>query len=404
MTVEEKAAKDAADFQTKLLETVTNEIKSLKADVEAKVAEKIESEMKRLGMDKLKNAMDVEQSGFTPEQAAKRARQVKTGKFIKALRYGDLKEIAALSEKSMSEGTDSAGGYMVPVETMAEVDRIREDFGFIAKFARKLPMTRDTLNFPNVATAMTVSVPGEATAQTDGSPVLGNVVLAAKTIVGIAMISNELLEDANQDVASFVMDMAGEAIAGYEDSQGLTGTGSPYTGVFGDSTVTVVTQASTKTAFTDVTLDNLIDLTTSVKSGAIGNCKFVMHRTVFGAIRKILENSQHVVTFPNPMIGYAVQRDMQTPCGFIEGFPVYGNDKMPATSATAVSTKYIIFGNFDYFYYGDRKQMTMDVSDSATVSSVNAFASNQKAIRVTKRVALAVGVGAAFAVLKTAAS
>lgn len=395
---------EVKELEQKILDTIGSEVTKLKDAIESKMNEKLEAELKKFGEENEKkmDASPFEHKGYTPEQIAKMNRLEKGAAFIKAVYKKDFATLENLSTKTgMVEGTDSQGGYLVPEEVAAEVDRIIEDFGFIRKMARRLPMSRDTLNVPNLATAMTVSVPGEATAQTDGSPVLGNTALVAKTVVGLAIVSKELLQDAVVDTAKLIFELAGEAIAGYEDSQGLTGTGSPFTGVLGNSSVTVVTMPSGEDTFAEVTLNDLRDLVSQIKSGALSKSVFVMHRANWGIIQKITENSQHITTFQNPIVS-GINGGFVVPAGYLWGFPVYCNDKMPST--TAVSTKFIIFGNFDYFYLGNRSQMTMDISDSATVSSVNAFASYQMAIRVSERIAMAVGVPTAFAVLKTAAS
>ena len=382
--------------------------KGMTEDIATAVNGAMQAEVKRLGLDKidLKHGVFNEEQanalpGLNPEQKAAK-RKSATAEFLKASMKRGFDGQAML--KGMSEGVDSEGGWLVPEETATSVDRIVENVGLIPKLARKIPMTRDIMNLPVLGNAASVSWDGEGNAGSDGAPTFGNVKLEAKKLTGLAPLTNELLEDANQDVASLVEELFGEAIATSIDTQALTGTGSPFTGILSHSQVQVTTMGSTKTAFTDVSLGNLRDMISQIKMSRLPGSVWVMSPSVFGAVQKIQENNQSIVTFQNPIVPNTINGGLLVPAGYIWGYPVYVSEVMPATSATAVSTKFVIFGNFNCFYYGDRKSMSLAISDVATVGSVNAYASNQSVIRVIQRTGLAVGLPTGFSVLKTAAS
>ncbi len=307
--------------------------------------------------------------------------------------------------KALSEGTTTAGGYLVPQEIQQGIARIVEDFGLVRKFATKFTMNEQILNLPRLTSSVTVYWPGENTAGTASDPVLGNVVLTAKTAVVLTAVSNELLADANISVTDWLLEIIAEAIAGEEDSQGLTGTGSPFTGILGDANVTINTPSAGNSTFTlCTTADNLRDLIAQVKPTALSGAAFIMHRLVLAIAQKQKDTAgNYIVTSPTPVIyGAGAESPVLVPAAYIWNYPVYLSEKMP--SSTAVSTKYIIFGNLKYLFFGDRMGMTVDISDAATVGGVNAFAANQKVLRVTERVAMAVGLPTAFAVLKTSAT
>lgn len=373
------------------------------ADLEVKMNEKLEQRIKDLGLDKVNKEKVFEKADASPE--AKRARAEKAAKWLQAVYAGDAEE----AKKGMTEGTGSAGGFLVPEEFAAEINRIEEDYGLVRKFCYIRKMKSDTLNVPTLSTSVAVYWPGEATAGTASTPVFANVALAAKTCMGITVYSNELLEDADVDVVAELSDLFAEALAGEEDKQGLVGTGSPFTGILSNSSVTVVTMASGQETFAELTLNDLRDLVANVKSSVLPTAAFIMHRLVWVLVQKLTENSQHVSSFQNPIVpmngdgGGAGNGFGLRPAGYLWGYPVYLNDQMP--SSTAVSTKYIIFGSLRKgLFFGDRKQMTMKISEEGTVGGVSLLETNQAAIRVTERVAIAVGLPTAFAVLKTAAS
>lgn len=384
---------------------VTN---GLQKDIGAAVEMKLAEEVKKLGLDKvdlkhgvfsdsdakaLPGLSDEQKSGFKHNTASK---------FIRAVFKRDIN--ALVSMKAMSEGIDSDGGFLVPEEMATDLTRIAENVGLIRKLSRRIPMTRETMNLPILGNAATVTWDGEGNSGSDTAPTFANVKLHAKKATGLAPITNELLEDANIEVTSMLMELFGEALATAEDTQGLVGTGSPFTGILQNTGVNVTTMGSTKTAFTDVTLANLRDMVSQIKMTALPGSVWVMSPTVFGTVQKIQENNQSIVTFQNPIVPNTINGGLLVPAGYIWGYPVYVSEVMPAVSATAVSTKFIIFGNFRYFFFGDRKSMAFDLSPHATVGSINAFASNQSIVRVIERVGMAVGIGTGFSVLKTAAS
>jgi len=381
--------------------SLTKHVEALKKTID----EQVEKRLQELGL------KDVKKPEFKGTEDNSVEQKQKAVTFLKALYNKDSAQLKAISEKGMTEGTGSAGGYLVPQEFAAEINRIELDYGLVRKFCYVKKMKNDILNVPTLATSVTVYWPGEATAGTASTPVLANIALTAKTLTGITVYSNELLEDADVIVVNELSDLFAEAFAGEEDKQGLVGTGSPFTGILSDSTVTVVTMASGQDTFPELTLNDLRDLIANVKSSVLPTSAFIMHRLVWNMVQKLTQNSQNVSSFQNPIAPFGSPSNSGgsgdgfglKPSGFLWGYPVYLNDQMPST--TAVSTKYVIFGSLKKgLYMGDRQQMTIKISEDGVVGGVSLLETNQAAIRLTERVALAVGLGAAFAVLKTAAS
>jgi HK97 family phage major capsid protein len=263
-------------------------------------------------------------------------------------------------------------------------------------------MQRDTLKLPKITASVAVYWPGEGVAGTVSQPTLGQVTLLAKTLVCLTPVTNELLEDADADTISLLVELFSEAIAGEEDNQGLNGTGSPFTGVLADAGVTVLTQATGDTTFAKITADYMRDMIASVKPIVLQGAVFVMHRSVWSTVQKLKgSDGQYIATTATPVTTGDASQGVGI-VGYAWGYPVYLSEKMP--SSTALSTKYVIFGNFKYMYLGDRRQMTVAVSDQATIGSTNLFESNMSALRVTERIGLTIAIPTAFVALKTSAS
>lgn len=360
----------------------------------------VEAETKRLGLDKVDRKFN---AGVAEEKIASMSSKEKAATFFKSVFNKDLNTLASL--KAMNETTGSAGGYLVPEEFEADVKRIVEDFGIVSKLATKFPMNSDTMNIPRLSASVTVSYPGEATAGSGSTPTLESVQLLAKTIVGITPMSNELLADANVNVVDLLAQLFGEAIAGTIDSQAFTGTGSPFTGIFGDTGVTVVTPATGNSTFTlCATPDNFRTLISQVKPWALSGSAFFMNRAVWEIVqtKKASSGGDYFASAVNPVVSGSGVAGMNAPAGTLWGYPVYLTDKI--TGTTGVSTKFAVFGNLKHVYLGERAGMTVDIGREGTVGSDNLFEKNMSAVRVTSRHAIAVGLPTAFAVLKTSAS
>lgn len=387
-----------------------NEVKLSKKDFEELLVSAtktaVEAQIKELGLDKVDRKFgNVPASfiGVDEETLAKMDKKQRVAQFIKAVFHKDVGALAQL--KAMSEGTNGAGGFLVPDEFAAEVNRVVEDFGLVPKLATKYTMGSDTLNVPRLSATVTVSYPGENTAGTASQPTLQQVQLLAKTLVGITPMSNELLADANVDVVDLLVTLFAEAIAGQLDSQGLAGSGSPFTGVLNDAGVTVVTPAAGNSTFTlCATPDNLRTLISQVKPWALQGAGFIMHRNVWEIIQtKKSSGGDYFISTANPVLtGIAGQGFPTAAAGTLWGYPVYLSDKM--TGTTAVSTKFVIFGNLKYLFMGQRNQMAVDISRDGVIGSDSLFEKNMSAVRVTTRHALAVGLPTAFAVLSTSAT
>ena len=303
--------------------------------------------------------------------------------------------------KALNETTNNQGGYLVPDEFRSEVVRLAEDFGLVRKLARVIPMKRDTLNLPKISSSVSVYWPGEQGAGTASQPVLGQVQLLAKTLVGLCPLSNELLEDADIDTVELLVELFAEAIAGEEDNQGLVGNGSPFTGVMSDSNVTAVVMGTGKSDFDDVTADDLRDAIAQVKPLALIGAAFFMHRAVWAIVQKLKDkNDQYICSVGSPVVSGDASKGTGI-VGYIWGYPVYLSEKMPSNSAG--ETKFILFGNLRHTYFGDRKQMSMVVSQEATIGEVNLFESNMSAVRLIERIGFVVALASAFATIKTSA-
>ena len=388
------------------VEITKDELVSLLKETSAGlVKEAVDAQVKELGV-----SIDQKFAKFGPAVSVEEIKAMewksKTAQFIKAVYNKDREQLSTF-RKAMSEGTGSAGGFVVPEEFSAEVYRIVEDFGLVAKMATRITMGSDTMNIPTVSSSVSISYPGEATAGSESQPVLAQVQLLAKTCVGLTAMSNELLADANVSVVDLLATLFAEAIAGEVDSQGLAGSGSPFTGILVNASVTAVTMASGKNTFAEADLGDYRDLITNVKPWAMQGAGYIMHRTVWADIQKKRTGDttgDYFGASTNPVIVGVPQGYPSSTAGFLWGYPVYLSDKMPAIADSDASKKFVIFGNLKHLFYGVRQEIAVDTFNSGTVGSINLIDQNMSGVRVIARHAIAVGLPTAFAVLKTNAA
>lgn len=384
------------------LQITAEELKALVGEAaKAEAKTQIEAMVASMGLDKTAKKFAAENASADALNAL--GAKEKIASFIKAVHAKDMGALAAF--KAMSEGTNSAGGFTVPEEWAAEVNRIIEDFGLIGAMARRIPMNTDTLHVPTLSSSVSVSVAGENTAGTASQPVFAEVQLLAKTIIGITPMSNELLADANVSIVDLLTELFAEAIAGFLDAQGLAGTGAPFTGILTVAgTNSVVADAGDDT-FAEVLAkpDYLRSMNASIKPWAAQGAGYTMHRTVWDYLQRAKASGSgeyllgtDISNTVSNAAGYPIK-----PTGMLFNYPVWLSDKMPAMADSAADKAFVVFGNYKHVYLGDRSQMTVMVSEHATVGADNLFAQNMSAVRVTDRKALAVGLPAAFAVLKT---
>ena len=284
--------------------------------------------------------------------------------------------------KAHTEGVNSAGGFLVPDEFETELISLREQFGVFRRNARVRPMSSDTLRVPRRSATLSANFVGEATAGTESTMTFEGVTLVAKKLMVLTTVSNELNEDAFVNLAD---DVAGEiayALAKKEDECGFNGDGtSAFGGING-----AVTQLKAAAASTSQVLDAAVGDLGAISLDNIGafmgllpayadtpNAKFYMHKAVWHGGFEAALTSAGGTTAREIKDGYAGQ-----PTLF--GYPVEFTQVMRSShSSNEIGA---IFGDLSLAAsFGDRRQTTVQVSDSA----LNAFEQDELAIRGTER-------------------
>lgn len=320
----------------------------------------------------------------------------KTSKFLKAMIGKDVQTLSTMHEATrvkanLSEGTTTAGGFLVPEEFRAEIMRLAPLYGVVRSNARIIPMKYDTINIPAAgATDQSAIWTNEAASILQTDPNFRQLVLTINKLAAIPKVTNELLADANVEVVSYLAQLISEAFAKEEDNQGFNGTGSPFTGVL-SATGVPETGFASGTAMSQFSYPDLVKATTNIYDNAAAGGKFYFHRSVIGHLRSLISTTGSPILLPG-------QNE-------IAGFPFVSTEIIPGLAHASASTgtlPFAIFGDLRRgLAMGERGSMTMKISEEATVAGDNLFQQDMAALRMIERVALGVLLPSAFTKITT---
>jgi HK97 family phage major capsid protein len=348
---------------------------------------------------------------YHPEVREKRQKQNEYVRgFMSALYTGDvekLKEISGLSVKELTTDASGSpyGGFVVDSELSAEIRHLTTEYGVARREMSTLQLTKGSYKANTLATDVTVYWVDEGAVVRSTEAVLSQDELKLEKLGAIVALTRELLEDGEVDLFSFVAGRVAEGFAYAEDSAFFKGDGTStyggFTGLLKDGSVNIVNMASTKTAFTDLTADDLLDMQDATPSGAMANGKYYMHRTILSIVRKLKDDNNQ----------YIYQRPQDGTPGQIWDKPYVLVEVMPKKSQTAVSTTFVIFGDLrKACIFGYKGAISADrfnagvVKNVANNADINLITTDREAIRWIERVGYINLLPTCVTVLKTAAS
>lgn len=270
-------------------------------------------------------------------------------------------------ERVAGEMTGPTGGYLVPVETEAEIIDFRNLAGVFRQEARIRTMASDALNAPRRSGGVTAYFPGENGQIAESSATWDNIAHTAKKLAALTRLSTELVEDSAADIGAWFAEEMGVAFADTEDSCGWNGDGSgTYGGVTGLATKLVTNfgtasqLAGAVTApgvghdtFAEIDAIDIAALMAALPERYWSTAKF--HVSAYGAANAFCRlgatagGSIMTISGPRPMLSYL-------------GFPIVLNPKLPG--AGDQSGKMMIgFGDLKQAVsLGDRRGVRVEAS------------------------------------------
>jgi len=310
--------------------------------------------------------------------------------------------------KALSEGTDANGGFLTHPEFMKEIVRQIEEHGTMRKLCKTVTMGTDVMQGSAVLTKVTAYIVAEAAQITASNGTFSQISLIARKHAAISISSNELIDDNTTDMEIFelVAEQMGEQLAILEDLQILQGdgTGINFEGLLVNTSVNTVTMAAGKIDFNDATISDYLDVQEAVTAAVNRKSVYVMHPDVWRNVRKLVDGQGRPLSGETTNTVVTTSEGADGSAGTLWDKPVYLSESSPANSDTAVSTKFLVYGDFSKAIIGDRKQMQTTVLTEGTVAGVNLGETDQSALRGIKRTAFDIALPTSFAVLKTAAA
>ena len=404
---------EAASAPNADLESIRTDLKSIQDTVQPLIADR-EKRLHELEMDDMKAKVQTlhetieEFRSFNPSAGRKSVEdsdspyQTGTHSFfydVMAARKGDAKAMDRLVEgKAMTEGTDSAGGYLVTPELSSELIQLRLDKTPMRQLMPSLAVNSDTLQFIQQTGGLTAGWVAELATKPSADMTFGQLSVSVFTAAGLAVVSNQLLQDAgkqstgpNVGIDSLIVRDIARRLAILEEKAIIdgTGTGQPL-GILGTSGVGNAGGALTSTAVVDL-LDKIVDAIGEVQDGLKDDpTHIVMHPRTWARIIKARESASpttYIVGAPgsNP-VGRRAQDSIpggvkrQGVVGELFGYQVVLTANMPTNKGAGTDESRVIVGNFDEGLILDRQGVTVDTSEHVY------FTSNQTVFRAEMRV------------------
>jgi HK97 family phage major capsid protein len=165
---------------------------------------------------------------------------VSIGRLIRGMATGDW--TGADEERALSEGTDSAGGFLTPeVLGSTVIDRVRKKAKVLQAGATVVPLESDKQYFPRLATGVTGGWKAENAAVTVSDPVFERITFVPHTLAVMTYLSYELFDDLTDEGARAIENELVQSISLGVDLAALrgTGTGDQPTGIRNQAGVTI---------------------------------------------------------------------------------------------------------------------------------------------------------------------
>lgn len=258
----------------------------------------------------------------------------------------DFSQLGPNDRKTLSEGIDSAGGYLVPEDGQARVIKKIATLATVRANALVIQTARDIVRWPKVhytsndqytsgvRMTWTGEAPSSSTVHRVTDPVFGETKIPVYTAMASMPLYNDLVEDSAFDVLGLGSDLIGEAFAlgendAFWNGSGVTRPMGILTGIGGDGPSYVASgTASTLTA------DGLINLVYALPDQYDFNAKLYWNKATEKAVRKLKDSSNrylwpengNLAGAPKELLGYPYVRDSMLPDIGANAYPIVFGD------------------------------------------------------------------------------
>lgn len=265
-----------------------------------------------------------------------------TRAFERWVRSGGKDEVEL---RAQSEAVPSEGGYLVPTSYRDKLVEAMSAFGGLADVVEVVSTsTGDNLEWPTVSDAGTAAITAEGAQMVTGADlVFGSANLGAYKYSTVGAnseplrISVELLQDSRIDVKALVTRKFAERIQRKQAAHWATGSG--VSEPLGILTTTADVELVTANTMYDAAngYAKLLEIEDALDSSYLANARWVMNRTVWSQIRRIVDTAGRPLVLENAQsgIGGKVERTLL-------GYPVVIDEGFPSP---ADDVNFLVFGD-----------------------------------------------------------
>lgn len=248
---------------------------------------------------------------------------------------GSIKSIKV--KAALQEGTDGEGGYLVPAQELGRIIEMRDEVALMPKVgAMQFTTDRDVFNIPTEGTALTkytiVAEEGAITGAEE-EPAFGQVAVTIYNFKKLIKVSEELLEDFNSGLDTFLNNALGRAWGITDNYYMQVGSGSSQPqGVFVGGTAGLTLDSASAIGAAEVP-ELMGTLTMAYRPGAV----LLMARESLAYLAGLRDaNDWAFRSAPIANLQSGAQ-DLGI------GYPVFGTED---AATIAASAKSMLFGNF----------------------------------------------------------
>ena len=262
--------------------------------------------------------------------------------------------------KALAEGTDGAGGYLVPTEFRASLVRDLKDKGFLRGLATVIPMTTDTMDIPTLTSDVQTSWGSENTTISTTTARFGTLQLTPFRLNTFMYTSRELVADSAIGVIQLITTLFVEAIGRAEDTAIVNGSGSGQPKGILQETLGGIDNANVDADLAD----NIKKLPYKLNKAYRTNARWLANGLAVQAIATLKDsNNQYLL---NTLAEGTVTK--------LAGLPLEEQNDMPVDT--------LLLGDMKFYYIGDREKVSVET----TTEGAGTFEKHQVAIKIVERI------------------
>ena len=208
------------------------------------------------------------------------------------------------------------------------------------------------LQFPVASGAITTGYQEEFKAITSSAVGFTNVELNGFLIGALSKVSVSLINNAQFDIVSYVVNKIAQSVAEFLEKELLVGS----TNIKGITDATYEDAGVKKVEFaTAISADDLIDTQSALKMNVQSNCKWLMNQKTLTEVRKLKDNNGQYILNPDVRTGFGFE---------LLGKQVMISDEMPD----------------DVIVYGDWSAMYVNIHEDVNIRPLNEKYADEHAV------------------------